>query len=330
MKSRFKDYEINPSSNAGTDGQGCGRIGGDDPADPKCDPLLRFGGGDRAEGRCRHRPRDHPAGKDLPARMGRVRRSAAVEPESRTAGRRLLRAPTGPAPTAMWTKDSGPGEVKFADAKALITTATFSTPGAYVLRLTVDNGQSKRFLHLERVGGDAAPGEAARCGLHEEFQNQQSAVERARQGPDGELDSALHRPDQPHRPDAGTRRDRQFRGSREGAARRTARRAQGICVLQRLGAPDRGGDEHRADDRPARRSGNHPGARENARHAGRLDSQDPGRAGAGRISANGIHAAPGRRARQRSTPARSSTGNAAAITKDTPRATFWNRPSTTT
>jgi DUF1680 family protein len=51
--------------------------------------------------------------------------------------------PTGPAPTAAWTKDSGPGEVKFADAKALITTATFSKPGAYVLRLTVDNGQSK-------------------------------------------------------------------------------------------------------------------------------------------------------------------------------------------
>ncbi len=52
-------------------------------------------------------------------------------------------APAGPAPTALWTKDSGPGVVKFADAKALITTATFSTPGAYVLRLTVDNGQSK-------------------------------------------------------------------------------------------------------------------------------------------------------------------------------------------
>jgi DUF1680 family protein len=49
----------------------------------------------------------------------------------------------GPAFTAMWTKDSGPGEVKFADAKALITTAAFSTQGAYVLRLTVDNGQSK-------------------------------------------------------------------------------------------------------------------------------------------------------------------------------------------
>src|SRR5258708_6662858 len=37
-------------------------------------------------------------------------------------------APAGPAFTAIWAKDSGPGEVKFADAKALITTATFSAP----------------------------------------------------------------------------------------------------------------------------------------------------------------------------------------------------------
>src|SRR5260370_4121703 len=51
--------------------------------------------------------------------------------------------PAGPAFTAMWAKDSGPGDVRFADAKALITRATFWTPGAYVLRLTVDNGQSK-------------------------------------------------------------------------------------------------------------------------------------------------------------------------------------------
>ncbi len=52
-------------------------------------------------------------------------------------------AAEGPAPAAKWSKDSGPGEVQFADSKALITTATFSTPGAYVLRLTVDNGKSK-------------------------------------------------------------------------------------------------------------------------------------------------------------------------------------------
>jgi DUF1680 family protein len=52
-------------------------------------------------------------------------------------------APAGPAPTAIWSKESGPGEVKFEDPKALITTATFTTPGAYVLRLTADNGQTK-------------------------------------------------------------------------------------------------------------------------------------------------------------------------------------------
>src|SRR5436190_7131288 len=50
---------------------------------------------------------------------------------------------TGPPPTALWSKESGPGAVSFADPKALITTAAFSTPGAYVLKLTVDNGETK-------------------------------------------------------------------------------------------------------------------------------------------------------------------------------------------
>src|SRR5206468_6429043 len=49
-------------------------------------------------------------------------------------------ADTGPAPSVTWSKDSGPGSVVFADPKALVTTATFTTPGAYVLKLTVDNG----------------------------------------------------------------------------------------------------------------------------------------------------------------------------------------------
>ena len=48
----------------------------------------------------------------------------------------------GPAGTAIWSKESGPGPVTFADARSLITTAGFSIPGAYVLKLTVDNGQS--------------------------------------------------------------------------------------------------------------------------------------------------------------------------------------------
>jgi DUF1680 family protein len=51
--------------------------------------------------------------------------------------------PDGPPFTATWSKDSGPGAVKFADEKALITSATFSAKGPYVLRLTVQNGESK-------------------------------------------------------------------------------------------------------------------------------------------------------------------------------------------
>jgi uncharacterized protein len=44
-------------------------------------------------------------------------------------------------PSVRWSKDSGPGEVTFADAQAATTTARFSTPGAYVLKLTAHDGQ---------------------------------------------------------------------------------------------------------------------------------------------------------------------------------------------
>jgi uncharacterized protein len=50
--------------------------------------------------------------------------------------------PSGPTPAVNWSKESGPGAVNFADATSLITTATFSTPGAYVLKLTADNGRT--------------------------------------------------------------------------------------------------------------------------------------------------------------------------------------------
>ena len=49
---------------------------------------------------------------------------------------------TGPAPIVTWSKDSGPGSVTFADPKALATTANFTAPGAYVLKMTADNGQT--------------------------------------------------------------------------------------------------------------------------------------------------------------------------------------------
>ncbi|MFH1764793.1 MAG: hypothetical protein ABIF09_11430 [Gemmatimonadota bacterium] len=50
--------------------------------------------------------------------------------------------PTGPEPKLSWTKESGPGAVGFADAAAPVTTATFSAPGTYVVKLTADNGES--------------------------------------------------------------------------------------------------------------------------------------------------------------------------------------------
>jgi DUF1680 family protein len=51
-------------------------------------------------------------------------------------------APTGPAAKITWSKQSGPGAVTFANAGELTTTATFSAPGAYVLKLTADNGHT--------------------------------------------------------------------------------------------------------------------------------------------------------------------------------------------
>jgi DUF1680 family protein len=52
--------------------------------------------------------------------------------DQRAGGLRIVAA------TMSWSKESGPGTVKFADPKSLVTTATFSTPGAYVLKLAVN------------------------------------------------------------------------------------------------------------------------------------------------------------------------------------------------
>jgi len=50
--------------------------------------------------------------------------------------------PTPPGSvTTTWSMVSGPGEVTFADAAAVDTTATFATAGEYVLRLTADDGE---------------------------------------------------------------------------------------------------------------------------------------------------------------------------------------------
>ncbi len=72
------------------------------------------------------------------------------------AGTPATPVPAGPAITSLWSKESGPGTVEFGDAKSLITTASFTTPGTYVLRLTVDNGEAKNASTV-RVLVDTAP-----------------------------------------------------------------------------------------------------------------------------------------------------------------------------
>ena len=44
-----------------------------------------------------------------------------------------------------WSQTSGPGVTVFADAGAVDTTATFSTEGVYVLRLTADDTAETAF-----------------------------------------------------------------------------------------------------------------------------------------------------------------------------------------
>ena len=73
-------------------------------------------------------------GYGTPPRPGRQRAGAAATPPPE---------PPGPPPAAVWSKESGPGAVTIGDAKAGVTTATFSAPGTYVLKLTADNGQTK-------------------------------------------------------------------------------------------------------------------------------------------------------------------------------------------
>ncbi len=66
-------------------------------------------------------------------------------------------APGDPTPAVAWSKLSGPGDVTFADAKALVTTATFSATGPYVLRLTARDGQSETSSTLNVSVEDPPP-----------------------------------------------------------------------------------------------------------------------------------------------------------------------------
>jgi uncharacterized protein len=61
-----------------------------------------------------------------------------------------------PGNTARWTKESGPGTVAFVNTSSPVTTATFSAPGDYVLKLT-GAGSGEQMTSTIKVHAEAAP-----------------------------------------------------------------------------------------------------------------------------------------------------------------------------
>ncbi len=59
--------------------------------------------------------------------------------------------------TFTWSKVSGPGNVTFANASALSTTASFSTAGTYILRLTVSDGSLSASDDLTVIASSQTP-----------------------------------------------------------------------------------------------------------------------------------------------------------------------------
>ena len=185
----------------------------------------------------------------------------------------------------------------FCRPKAAVTTATFSAPGEYVLKVTADNGVAKASSILT-VKAELPPPATPLAPIVTKSYTITSPLWWARA-------KALivswipHCVDQINRticngraPAASTTSSK-----RQRLARRAARRAQGLCLLQRVGAPDRRGDVHRADGRSAGRPGDRSPRSRNEGHARRLDSEDPCRAGTRRLPAYRLHAARMRRAR---------------------------------
>lgn len=77
------------------------------------------------------------AGIGDPPKLNQPRERANQQPQA------AKPAQPEPPPPVAWSKESGPGNVTFANAKALKTTAAFSKPGTYKLKLTANhNGQN--------------------------------------------------------------------------------------------------------------------------------------------------------------------------------------------
>ncbi len=253
-----------------------------------------------------------------------------LEPESPTAGRRLSSGPRRTRAHSRVEQGFRPGRRQVrrrqsADHHRDLLHARRLCPAA-------DRGQraDQGLLYAERVGGDAAAGQAARRGLHQELQDQQPALERARQGADGELDSALHRQinrtdlkQGPGGIDNFVEAGKALRGEPHGAHKgyvfsnawvhQTVEAMSIALMIDPQGDPEiiQAHEKMRAtleDWIPKILAAQEPdGYLQTAFTLPRVDA-----------------------ARQYRPRTRSSTGNGAAITKATPPATSWNRPSITT
>ena len=98
----------------------------------------------------------------------------------------------GRSNTARWSKESGPGHVLLADATAPVTTAAFSAPGEYVLKLTASGDNQQASSTLTVKAETAPPKDRLERGLHQNVRHRQPALECARQGAHRQLDSPLH------------------------------------------------------------------------------------------------------------------------------------------
>ncbi len=65
--------------------------------------------------------------------------------------------PSGSSVTSTWTKTSGLGEVTFSNPNAIASTASFSLPGTYVLRLTASDTEKSAFDELTVVVNPPLP-----------------------------------------------------------------------------------------------------------------------------------------------------------------------------
>ncbi len=71
--------------------------------------------------------------------------------------------PTPPTLTVTWSKISGPGTVTFSPASVAVTTATFSTAGTYVVRLTATDGELSSYDEAQVVVSSASGPCAGLC-----------------------------------------------------------------------------------------------------------------------------------------------------------------------